>query len=51
MTLQSSLSSLALGKGFTTEFKRTGPSNLSRAVANATRGMILPKLMTGEVEV
>lgn len=45
---------LDLGEGFTTEFKRFGTSNLGReicAFANATGGVILPKLMDGEVAV
>lgn len=38
---------LVFGEGFTNEFKRSGTSNLGReicAFANATGGMILPKL-------
>jgi ATP-dependent DNA helicase RecG len=45
---------LAFGEGFTTEFKRSGTSNHGRkicAFANATGGVILPKLMNGEVAV
>ena len=45
---------LALGVGFTTEFKRSGTSNLGReicAFANVTGGVILPKLTNGEVAV
>lgn len=44
---------LALGD-FTTEFKRSGTSNFGReicAFANATGGVVLPKLMNGEVAV
>ncbi|MBL0381184.1 MAG: hypothetical protein JKP90_16260 [Desulfofustis sp. PB-SRB1] len=45
---------LSLGEGFTTEFKCSGTPNLGReicAFANATGGVILPKLMYEEVAV
>ncbi|MFZ5761195.1 MAG: helix-turn-helix domain-containing protein [Thermodesulfobacteriota bacterium] len=45
---------LALGEGFTTEFKRSGTSNLGReicAFANVTGGVILPNLMNREIAV
>lgn len=45
---------LALGEGFTTEFKGSGTSNLGQelcAFANATGGVILPKLIYGEMAV
>lgn len=54
MTLQSLLPRIALGEGFTTEFKCSGTSNLGReicAFANATGGVILPKLMNREMAV
>jgi predicted HTH transcriptional regulator len=44
----------SLDEGFTTEFKRSGTSILGReicAFADATGGVILPKLMNGEVAV
>jgi ATP-dependent DNA helicase RecG len=45
---------LAFGKGFTTEFKNSGSSDLGPqicAFANATGKMIVSKLMNGEVPV
>jgi ATP-dependent DNA helicase RecG len=45
---------LAFGEGVTTGFKRSGTSNFGREVcafANVTGGVILPKLMNGEVAV
>jgi ATP-dependent DNA helicase RecG len=54
MNLKALNNLLALGEGFTTEFKRSGTSNLGReicAFANATGGVVLPKLMNGEVAV
>jgi predicted HTH transcriptional regulator len=45
---------IALGEGFTTEFKRTGTSNLGReicAFANATGGIILIGVAEPVIEV
>ena len=54
MNPQSCLASIAFDNGFNIKFKRSGTASRIReisAVANATGGMIFPKLMNGEVAV